>query len=166
MYCKILQCYPALLPWQVHHKLLGIQAKIHKINMPGAVARSDPRPPGLQTVTGSILRLFSLFQNLELGIASTNDNCHFAISSAGSYQNQFLCKRLSNYSKPFMSYGLFSLFQNLQLVIASTDDKCHLAISSARFCQYQLQLRLSFLGSCNLNFSFTVTEFFKIWSSA
>ena len=135
--------------------LLGIQAKIHKTNKPGAVAQSDPRPPGLQMVTSSSLTPFSLFQNLELGIASTKDKYHFAISSPGSSKYQFLCKILSKYSKPFMSYGLFSLFQNLQLVIASTNDEYHLAISSARSCQYQPAASTDVLGLCNLHFSFT-----------
>ena len=65
-----------------------------------------------------------------------------------------------------LSYGLFSLFQNLQLVIVSTNDKCYLAISSGRSCQYQPSASVDFLGSCNLHFSFTVTDLFKIWISA
>ena len=43
----------------------------------------------------------SLFQNLELGKASTNEKCHFAISWARSYQYQCLRKSLSNYSTQF-----------------------------------------------------------------
>ena len=47
---------------------------------------------------------FSLFQNLELGKASTDEKCHFAISSDRSCQYQWLCKNLSKYSKWFNSY--------------------------------------------------------------
>ena len=129
-------------------------------NKPSVVPRSNPRPPGQQTVMGLILTPFSIFQNLELSISSIKDKCHFAISSAGSSQYQFLYKSLSKYSNPYMSYGLFSRFQHLQLVIASTNDKYHLAISTARPCQYQPSASVDFLGSCILHFSFTFTDIF------
>ena len=51
---------------------------------------------------------FSLFQNLALGKASTDDKCHVAIPWARSFQHQIVCKILSKYSKWFNS--LFSLF--------------------------------------------------------
>ena len=51
---------------------------------------------------------FSLFQMLDFGIASTDDNCHFAISWVRSYQYQCVIKSLSKYSKRFKSYGHFS----------------------------------------------------------
>ena len=38
---------------------------------------------------------FSLFQNLALGKASTDDKCHFAIPWARSCQHQIVCKILS-----------------------------------------------------------------------
>ena len=44
---------------------------------------------------------FSLFQNLELGKAPTDDKCHFAIPWARSFQHQIVCKILSKYSKRF-----------------------------------------------------------------
>ena len=44
---------------------------------------------------------FSLFQNLELGKASTNEKCHFAISWARSCQYQCLRNSLSKYSSQF-----------------------------------------------------------------
>ena len=44
---------------------------------------------------------FSLFQNLELGKASTDEKCHFAISWARSCQYQCLRKSLSKYSTQF-----------------------------------------------------------------
>ena len=46
---------------------------------------------------------FSLFQNLALGKASTDDKCHFAIPWARSFQYQIVCKILSKYSKRFNS---------------------------------------------------------------
>ena len=53
---------------------------------------------------------FSLFQNLELGKASTN-KCHFAISWARSCQCQCLRKSLSKYSTQFKSKGHFHIFR-------------------------------------------------------
>ena len=43
----------------------------------------------------------SLFQHLELGKASTDEKCHFAISWARSCQYQCLHKSLSKYSTQF-----------------------------------------------------------------
>ena len=43
----------------------------------------------------------SLFQNLELGKASTNEKCHFAISWARSCQYQCLRNSLSKYSTQY-----------------------------------------------------------------
>ena len=51
---------------------------------------------------------FSLFQNLELGKASTYDKCHLAISLARSCQYQYVCKSLSKYPKRFESCRHFS----------------------------------------------------------
>ena len=78
---------------------------------------------------------FSLFQNLELGKASTDEKCHFAISWARSCQYQCLRKSLSKYSTQF-KIGLFSLFQNMALGKASTNDKCNFGISWTRCRQY------------------------------
>ena len=80
---------------------------------------------------------FLPFQNLELGKASTDEKCHFAISWPRSCQYQCLCKSLSKYSTQFQEIGLFSLFQNLALGKASTSDKCHFATSWTRCPQYQ-----------------------------
>ena len=44
---------------------------------------------------------FSLFQNLELGKASTDEKCHFTISWARPSQYQCLRKSLSKYSTQF-----------------------------------------------------------------
>ena len=52
---------------------------------------------------------FSLFQNLELGKASTDKKCHFAISWARSCQ--YLRKSLSKYSTQFKRQGNFHFFR-------------------------------------------------------
>ena len=44
---------------------------------------------------------FSLFQNLELGKASTDEKCHLATSWPSSCQYQCLRKKLSKYSTQF-----------------------------------------------------------------
>ena len=54
---------------------------------------------------------FSLFQNLELGKASTDKKCQFAISWARSCQYQCLRKSLSKYSTQFKRYGHFHFFR-------------------------------------------------------
>ena len=53
----------------------------------------------------------SLFQNLELGKASTNEKCHFAISWARSCQYQCLRNSLSKYSTQFKRQGHFHFFR-------------------------------------------------------
>ena len=53
----------------------------------------------------------SLFQNLELGKASTNEKCNFAISWASSCQYQCLRNSLSKYSTQFKRYGHFHFFR-------------------------------------------------------
>ena len=54
---------------------------------------------------------FSLFQNLELGKASTDKKCHFAISWARSCQYQCLRNSLSKYSTQFKRYSHFHFFR-------------------------------------------------------
>ena len=56
-------------------------------------------------------RPFSLFQNLELGKASTDKKCQFAISWARSCQYQCLRKSLSKYSTQFKRWGHFHFFR-------------------------------------------------------
>ena len=51
--------------------------------------------------------LVSLFKELALGKASTNDNCHFAISWTRCRQYQCVCKILSKYSKRFRVIDIF-----------------------------------------------------------
>ena len=105
------------------------------------------------------IRSFSLFQNLALGKASTDDKCHFAIVSLFSEfeprqnlnQSQMSFDNLMEYilsisicMQNFITIfhsvqeiAPLSLFQNLELGKASTDKKCHFAVSWARSCQYQ-----------------------------
>ena len=79
---------------------------------------------------------FSLFQNLALGKASTDDECHFAISWVRCCQNEHECKISSRFPLSSRDRTL-SLFQNLELAKAWIDDKCHFAFPWARYCQYQ-----------------------------
>ena len=55
----------------------------------------------------------SLFQNLELGKASTDKKCHFATSWARSCQCQCLRKSLSKYSTQCKRQGHFHFFRIL-----------------------------------------------------
>ena len=111
------------------------------------------------------IRPFSLFQNLALGKASTDDKCNFAIVSL-FFQNLNLGKNSTNLTCHLtISWGTccqyqcvctissqcmhnfitifhsvqeiapLSLFQNLELGEASIDEKCHFTISWARSCQ-------------------------------
>ena len=65
------------------------------------------------TIFFTVLQIgpFSLFQNLELGKASTDKKCHFAISWARSCQYQCLSKSLSKYSTQFKRQGHFHFFR-------------------------------------------------------
>ena len=105
------------------------------------------------------IRPFSLFQNLALAKASTDDKCHFAIvslflefeprqklnQSKMSFDNLMgyilsISMCMQNFLTIFHSVqeiAPLSLFQNLELGKASTNEKCHFAISWARSCQYQ-----------------------------
>ena len=105
------------------------------------------------------IRLFSLFQNLALGKASTDDKYHFAIVSLFSEfeprqklnQSQVSFDSLMGYIlsismcmqnfitifHSFQEIAPLSLFPNLELGKASTNEKCHFAISWARSCQCQ-----------------------------
>ena len=104
------------------------------------------------------IRPFSLFQNLTLGKASTDDKCHFAKVSLFSEfesrqkinQSQVSFDNLMGYilsismcMQNFITRFHFvqeiaplSLFQNLpELGKVSTNEKCHFGISWAIFCQ-------------------------------
>ena len=93
--------------------------------------------------------LFSLFQNVELGIASIDDECHSAISWARSCQYQCVCKRLSKYSK-----WSWAFFANCPRIHNFTNwlgtnyfTHCPKAIIGHTL-KVNLQLRLTFLRSC------------------
>ena len=83
---------------------------------------------------------FSLFQNLALGKASTDDKCHFAIPWARTFQHHIMWKVFSKYSKFQVNVPFF---QNLTLGKTSTNPKCHLTISFATSCQYQCVCKIS-----------------------
>ena len=102
---------------------------------------------------------FSLFQNLALGKASTDDKCHFAIVSVISEfeprqklnQSQMSFDNLMEYILSIsmcmqnfitifhsvQAIAPLSYFQNLELGKASINEKYHFAISWARSCHYQ-----------------------------
>ena len=92
--------------------------------------------------------LFSLFQNLALGKASTNDICHFAISCTRCRQYQCVCKILSKYPKRFKSYWHFSRTDRWQNLHKQAGDKIKWLIVGHTM-KVNRQFQLSFLGSCN-----------------
>ena len=136
----------------------------------------------------SVQEPFSLFQNLALGKASTDDKCHFAIVSL--FFSEFEPRQELNQSQMsfdnLMGYILsismcmqnfitifhsaqeiapLSLFQNLELGKVSIDEKCHFAFLWARSCQYQC-LRKS-LSKYSTQFKrYGHFHFFRIWHSA
>ena len=67
--------------------------------------------------------LFSLFQNLNLGNASTNPKRHLTIPWATSCQYQCIGKILSKYSKRFKSYRHFSRTGRGQNLHKQSKDK-------------------------------------------
>ena len=93
--------------------------------------------------------LFSLFQNLALGKASTNDKCHFTISSTRCRQYQCVCKILLKYSKRFKSYRHFTRTGWGQNLHKLSGDKIKCLIIGHTM-KVNLQFQLTFLGSCNL----------------
>ena len=84
---------------------------------------------------------FSLFQNLELGKASTDNKCQFAISWVRSCHYQCLRKIYQNIPLSSRDRAIFTI-QNLALGKASTDDKCHFAIPWARSFQHQIVCKI------------------------
>ena len=93
--------------------------------------------------------LFSLFQNLALGKASTNDKCHFAISWTRCRQYQCVCKIFSKYSKRFKSYRHFSRTGQRQNLHKLSSDKIK-SLIIGHSMKVNLQFQLTFLGSCNI----------------
>ena len=92
--------------------------------------------------------LFSLFQNLALGKASTNNRYHFAISWTRFRQYQCVCKILSKYSKRFKSSWHFSRTGRRQNLHKLSGDKIKCLIIGHTM-KVNLQFQLTFLGSCN-----------------
>ena len=114
--------------------------------------------------------LFSLFQNLSLGIASANPKWHLTISWATSCQYHCICNNLSKYSKRFKSYRHFSRTgrrQNLHKrwrqnfhKLSGDKIKCLIIGHSMKF---NFKFQLTFLVSCNSSFSLFPTESLKCW---
>ena len=72
-------------------------------NLMGHILSISMRMQNSITIFHSVQEIapLSLFQNLELSKASTNEKCHFAISWARSCQYQCLRNSLSKYSTQF-----------------------------------------------------------------
>ena len=105
---------------------------------------------------------FSLFQNLALGKASTDDKCHFAIPWARSCQYQCVCKILSKYSKWFgLNFTVFRIWTSakprpIPNVIWLSHGLRHVNINV--YAKFHHNIPLS---SRQGHF-----HFFRIWSSA
>ena len=91
---------------------------------------------------------FSLFKNLALGKASTDNKCHFAISWTRCHQYQCVCKNLSKYSKRFKSYRHLSRTGRGQILHKLSGDKIK-SLSIGHSMKVNLQFQLTFLRSCN-----------------
>ena len=96
-----------------------------------------------------------LFQNLELGKASTSEKYHFANSWARSCQYQFT-QLFIKIVHSVQEIGPFSLFQNLALGKASNDDKRHFAIPQYQclrkiLSKYSKRFKIKFHCFQNLN---------------
>ena len=85
---------------------------------------------------------FSLFQNLELGKASTDKKNQFGISWARSCQYQCLRKSLSKYSTQFKRYDYFHFFRIWRSTKPRPMIKCHFAIPWARSFQHQIVCKI------------------------
>ena len=79
------------------------QSKMSLDNLMGYILSKSMCMQNFITIFHSVQEIapLSLFQNLELGKASINEKCHFAISWARSCQYQCLCNSLSKYSSQF-----------------------------------------------------------------
>ena len=91
--------------------------------------------------------LFSLFQNLALDKASTNDKCHFAISWTRCRQYQCVCKILSKSSKWFRVINIFHE-QVIDKIFTLSGDKIK-SLIIGHSMKMNIQFQLTFLGSCN-----------------
>ena len=93
-------------------------SKISFDNLIGYILSISMCMQNFSTLFFTVLELgpFSLFQNLAVGKASTDDKCHFAIPWARSFQHQIVCKVLSKYiySKRFVNFHFFPEFEPRQ----------------------------------------------------
>ena len=111
-YIKRLEIGPVSLFSEFEPRQKFDQSQIIFDNLLGYILSISICMQNVITIFNSVQEIvpFSLFQNLELDKASTDDKCHFAISWARSCQCQCVCKSLSKYSKWSKSYGNFSPF--------------------------------------------------------
>ena len=96
------------------------------------------------TIFFTILEIgpFSLFQNLELGKASTDKKNVSSQSLGLDLVNINVYAKVFKIFHSVQEIGPYSLFQNLALGKASTDDKCHFAIPWARSFQHQIVCKI------------------------
>ena len=76
---------------------------------------------------------FSLFQNLALGKASTDDKCHLQFLGLDFFK---LSAKFYENIPNGLIVNFHFFFQNLNLGKTSTNPKCHLTISWTTSCQY------------------------------
>ena len=111
---------------------------------------------------------FSLFQNLELGNASTNKKCNFAISWARCCQYQCLRNSLSKYSTQFQRWGHFHFFRiwrsakprpMINVILQFLDlDLVNINVSAKFYQNIPNGLRVKFHCFKNLNLGKTSTN--------
>ena len=110
----------------------------------------------------------SLFQNLELGKASTSEKCNFAISWAISCQYQCLRNSLSKYSIQFKRKGHFHFFRiwrsakprsMINVILQFLElDLVNINVSAKLYQNIPNGLRVKFHCFQNLNLSKTSTN--------
>ena len=109
-----------------------------------------------------------LLQNLELGKASTDEKCHFAISWARSFQYQCLRNSLSKYSTQFKRYGHFHFFRiwrsakprpMINVILQFLElDLDNINVSAKSYQNIENGLRVKFHCFQNLNLGKTSTN--------
>ena len=110
----------------------------------------------------------SLFQNLELGKALTNEKCHFAISLTRPCQDQCLRNILSKYSTQFNRYDHFHVFRiwrsakprpMINVILQFLElDLVNINVSAKFYQNIPNGLRVKFHSYQNLNLGKTSTN--------
>ena len=117
----------------------------------------------LITIFFTVLEIgpFSLFQNLDLGKASTNKKCRFASSWARSCQYQYLRKSLSKYSTQFKRWSHFHFFRIWRS--AKSRPMINVILQFLGLDLFNIKLSAKFYQNIQNGLIFT---FFRIWTSA